>query len=77
MENIIFFITFLSKATLYGANMYPYGPQQSDTEFNVEDTLYYWQCPEVKTDQTGFPFFGKRHYKLYVRIYSLPDDSHF
>ena len=42
--------------------MYPYGPQQND----ADGTSDYWHCPEVRTDQIGFPFFGERHYKLYV-----------
>ena len=50
--------------------MYPYGPEQGDKEFGLNDLpyYYYWLCLEIKTDRFGFPFFGERHYKLHVGI---------
>ena len=50
--------------------MYPYGPQQNDNEFRLEDSpyFYYGHCLKIDTDWTGFPFFSERHYKLYVSM---------
>ena len=50
--------------------MYPYGPQQNDSEFRLEDSPYFssYHCLRIDTDRTGFPFFSERHYKLHVRI---------
>ena len=50
--------------------MYPYGPQQNDNEFRLEDSLYFASdhCLKIDTDWIGFPFFSERHYKLYVSI---------
>jgi len=49
-------------------NMYPYGPQQNDNEFGLEDSPYVYSdhCLRIDTDWTGFPFFSERHYKLYI-----------
>ena len=54
--------------------MYPYGPQQSDNEFRLEDSPYFYSghCLRIDTDWTGFPFFSERHYKLYVSIECFP-----
>jgi len=48
--------------------MYHYGLKQGDHEFRLSDSPYYYgsHCLEVKTDRFGFPFFGERHYKLYI-----------
>lgn len=51
--------------------MYPYGPQQKDNEFGLDDSPYYYyyysyRCGKIQTDWTGIPFFSERHYKLYV-----------
>ena len=53
--------------------MYPYGPQQNDNEFRLEDSPYFYSdhCLRIDTDWTGFPFFSERHYKLYVSIESI------
>ena len=48
--------------------MYPYGQQQSDSEFRLEDSLYSSHCLKIDTDWIGFPFFSERHYKLYVSV---------
>lgn len=57
--------------------MYPYGPQQKDNEFRLEDSPYFsssydvfasYYCLKIDTDWIGFPFFAKRHYKLHVSI---------
>ena len=50
--------------------MYPYGPQQNDNEFRLEDSPYfsYYHCLRINTEWTGFPFFSERHYKLHVGI---------
>ena len=49
--------------------MYPYGPQQNDSEFRLEDSPYSsYHCLRIDTDRIGFPFFSERHYKLHVRI---------
>ena len=48
--------------------MYPYGQQQSDSEFRLEDSLYSSHCLKIDTEWTGFPFFSERYYKLYVSI---------
>ena len=48
--------------------MYPYGPQQKDNEYGLDDSPYYYydRCRKINTDWTGIPFFSERHYKLYV-----------
>ena len=48
--------------------MYPYGPQQEDNEFGLDDFPYYYSdlCLRINTDWTGIPFFSERLYKLYV-----------
>ncbi|XP_022805810.1 mucin-like protein [Stylophora pistillata] len=50
------------------SNMYPYGPQQKDNEFGLDDSPYYYSdhCLKIKTDWIGIPFFSERHYKLYI-----------
>jgi len=50
--------------------MYPYGPKQSDNEFRLEDSPYFYSdhCLRIDTDSIGFPFFSERHYKLHVGI---------
>ena len=50
--------------------MYPYGPEQNDNEFRLEDSPYFssYHCLRIDTDRTGFPFFLERHYKLHVGI---------
>ena len=50
------------------SNMYPFGPQQNDSEFRLEDSRSFssrW-CLGINTDWKGFPFFSGRHYKLHV-----------
>jgi len=56
----------LPSATPHGNNLYPYGPDQNDNEFGLDDFIYDSRCLEIRTDQLGFPFFSRRHYKLHV-----------
>ena len=50
--------------------MYPYGPSAGDSE--IPNTYEYsWQCFKIDIPDDGMQFFGKRHYKVYVRIYDL------
>ncbi|XP_066271840.1 uncharacterized protein [Branchiostoma lanceolatum] len=57
---------------LEDSNLYPFGPEAGDQEY--EDLLnsgegHYWgECLEQGINDEGFPFFGKRHYKLYVSV---------
>ena len=69
------FIFFhFTKATPYDDNLYPYGPQQSDNEFRLQDSPHFYSGHylRIDTDWTGFPFFSERHYKLYVSIECFP-----
>ena len=68
-----FFPYVLCKAPSYQNDMYLYGRDQGDSEFSLGDSQYYYygHCLELKTDRFGFPFFGNRHYKLYVRIINI------
>jgi len=56
--------------------MYPYGPQQNDNEFRLEDSPFSSssRCLRIDTDFTGFPFFSERHYKLFVSIECFQND---
>ncbi|XP_058949574.2 mucin-like protein isoform X2 [Pocillopora verrucosa] len=50
------------------SNVYPFGPQQNDSEFRLEDSRSFssrW-CLRINTDWKGFPFFSGRHYKLHI-----------
>ena len=47
--------------------MYPYGPSAGDSEIpNTNE--YSRQCFKIDIPDDGMQFFGKRHYKVYVRI---------
>ena len=53
--------------------MYPYGSSAGDSE--IPNTYEYsWQCFKVDIPDDGMQFFGKRHYKVHVRIYLLALD---
>ena len=45
--------------------MYPFGPDQNDTEMSTDDQ-YEWRCERVDTSESGILFFTQRHYKLFV-----------
>jgi len=73
------FIHFIEAAPREN-NMYPYGPQQNDDEYRVEDSPYFssYHCLRIDTDWTGFLFFSERHYKLHVsiNIFKMTSGSH-
>jgi len=74
---VLLFVFYFIKAAPFENNMYPYGSQQNDEEFGLEDSpyFYYGHCLRIDTDFTGFPFFSERHYKLYVSIEYFQNDS--
>ncbi|XP_035666780.1 uncharacterized protein LOC118409686 isoform X2 [Branchiostoma floridae] len=55
---------------LEDSNLYPFGPDAGDLEYedllNSGDGHYWGECLEQSINDEGFPFYGKRHYKLYV-----------
>ncbi|CAH1255381.1 NOTCH2 [Branchiostoma lanceolatum] len=55
---------------LEDSNLYPFGPEAGDQEYeyllNSGEGHYWGECLEQGINDEGFPFFGKRHYKLYV-----------
>ena len=73
---VLLFVFYFIKAAPFENNMYPYGSQQNDEEFGLEDSpyFYYGHCLRIDTDFTGFPFFSERHYKLYVSIECFKND---
>ena len=48
--------------------MYPHGPEHGDEALAISGYLYLYLCKKIETPHLGFPFYGERHYKLYVGI---------
>ena len=48
--------------------MYPHGPEHGDEALAISGYLYLYLCKKIETPSLGFPFYGERHYKLYVGI---------
>ncbi|XP_068679238.1 mucin-like protein isoform X1 [Montipora foliosa] len=47
-------------------NMYPHGPEHGDEALISSGYWYLYLCQKIKAPSLGFPFYGKRHYKLYI-----------
>ena len=62
---VVFFVCLLESENV--GNLYPYGKQQSDEEFN-SFAYYGYMCLEIKVQPYGLRFFGARHYKLHVGV---------
>ncbi|XP_066290899.1 mucin-like protein isoform X2 [Branchiostoma lanceolatum] len=46
-------------------NLYPFGPSQGDFEY-VDRTWYWSRCVYQYISPEGFPFFNRRHHRLYI-----------
>ncbi|XP_068725626.1 mucin-like protein [Montipora capricornis] len=47
-------------------NMYPHGPEHGDEALAISGYSYLYLCKKIETPRLGFPFYGERHYKLYI-----------
>ncbi|KAI8519983.1 hypothetical protein Bbelb_032400 [Branchiostoma belcheri] len=46
-------------------NLYPFGPSHGDREY-ADGTWYWSRCVYVYISPDGFPYFNRRHHRLYV-----------
>ncbi|XP_068697609.1 mucin-like protein [Montipora foliosa] len=58
--------SMFSSSVLNRDNMYPHGPEKGDEALTNSGYWYIYLCQKIEAPSLGFPFYGKRHYKLYI-----------